>query len=105
VPQITKVLQDVDAIKGSSSEFVCEVSHAEAHTRWFVNNQEVFDGEKYKLDIQGNSRKLTIRNCTKQDAGCIRAMVGEQKSEAEFIVKGIVLTVMYFNILSMISMP
>jgi hypothetical protein len=88
VLKFTKGLQDADVISGSNSEFVCEVSPAEAPTRWLVNNQEVFEGEKYKLDIQGNSRKLTIRNCTEEDRGNVKVTVGEEESSARLSVIG-----------------
>eukprot|EP00918_Siedleckia_nematoides_P008816 GHVU01019348.1.p1 GENE.GHVU01019348.1~~GHVU01019348.1.p1 ORF type:complete len:100 (-),score=6.23 GHVU01019348.1:103-402(-) len=83
-------LDDVGVLAGQAATFACEVFPDETLTLWFVNNQEVSHGEKFKLGIHGNKRTLTICSCTKVDTGrvTVTAMVGEKSTCASLTVYG-----------------
>lgn len=73
----------------------CEIQPDDLIVRWFHNDKEVTDGDKYTIRVDGSKRSLEIKGCEIVDCGVsdrgnIAMKVAGVICTANVIVKGIV---------------
>lgn len=73
---------------GDSATFRCLVRPHDANVHWFVNGQQIAQTtEKYKIVAIADKREMTIKKCTQDDCGEIKAGMANLESTAELKLK------------------
>ena len=84
----TVPLSDVSALEKSTAEFVCELSKEVDKVKWFVDDVEVKESDKYKVVSKGKVHKLQIVNVMVEDEGQVSILVNDKKTTASLFVQG-----------------
>ncbi|XP_077160177.1 obscurin isoform X7 [Paroedura picta] len=64
-----KVQQEVKAVVSENASLSCEVSQAETEVKWFKDSRLIASSRKFRIESEGRSRKLTVQQVEKKDAG------------------------------------
>ncbi|XP_059495977.1 obscurin isoform X15 [Stegostoma tigrinum] len=88
VPFKTK-LKDVEVVEKETATLQCEVPIPAIEASWFLEETELAESTKYKIEEEGTLRKLTIKNATTDDdAVYICEMKEGSRTVGELTVKG-----------------
>ena len=86
----TKKLTDLTVPEHKLAVFECTVSDAAANVSWIVNEQNLESStKKYKLLSMGALRRLTVRDCLKNESNSsIKCIWDSLETEAKLYVTG-----------------
>lgn len=84
-----KLLQNVTVVQTQEAVFSCDVIPETVNVIWSHNGKKVTGSNKYVLQSDGNTRRLTIKDCKDCDKGTIKAILDKETSSAILQVKGI----------------
>lgn len=88
-----KKLQDVEVQEKTSAMLLCEVPLVATQTHWFMEETQLEQNAKYRMEQEGTLRLLTIHNVTTNDDGVyICEMKEGSRTVAELTVLGMVST-------------
>ncbi|KAL0156329.1 hypothetical protein M9458_047575, partial [Cirrhinus mrigala] len=90
-PQIPfkKKLQDVEVKEKETATLQCEVPVPNTKASWFMEETRLEESSKYRMDVEGTLRRLTIHNVTtNDDAVYICEMKEGSRTVAELTVLG-----------------
>ncbi|XP_073686713.1 obscurin [Garra rufa] len=84
-----KKLQDVEVKEKETATLQCEVPVPNTKASWFMEETRLEDSSKYRMDVEGTLRRLTIHNVTtNDDAVYICEMKEGSRTVAELTVLG-----------------
>ncbi len=84
-----KKLQDVEVKEKETATLQCEVPVPNTKASWFMEEICLEDNAKYRMDVEGTLRRLTIHNVTtNDDAVYICEMKEGSRTVAELTVLG-----------------
>ena len=86
--RFTRLLEDNSVNEHDNVVFTCEVSPEKAPVSWYLNDVEIEDGEMYKLEVDGATRRFTIADTLKDEEGTVLVTVGDEKSYGNLTVEG-----------------
>lgn len=75
------------AYEKSTVEFVVELSRDVDKVQWFLDDEELFDDDRVQIVPDGCTHKLIISNINLEDAGQIKAQVGDKFTAAVLTVQ------------------
>ncbi|XP_038654386.1 obscurin isoform X3 [Scyliorhinus canicula] len=82
-------LKDVEVVEKETATLQCEVPIPAIQASWFLEETEIAESTKYKIEEEGTLRKLTIKNVTTDDdAVYICEMKEGSRTVGELTVKG-----------------
>ncbi|XP_054597166.2 obscurin isoform X8 [Nothobranchius furzeri] len=82
-------LQDVEVQEKSSAKLMCEVPYTATQANWFMEETQLEQNSKYRMEEEGTLRSLTIHNVTTNDDGVyICEMKEGSRTVAELTVLG-----------------
>uniref|UniRef100_UPI00398E7BDC obscurin-like isoform X29 n=1 Tax=Pristiophorus japonicus TaxID=55135 RepID=UPI00398E7BDC len=82
-------LKDVEVVEKETATLQCEVPIPAVQASWFLEETEITESTKYKIEEEGTLRKLTIKNVTTDDdAVYICEMKEGSRTVGELTVKG-----------------
>lgn len=89
--EFTIYLKDVTAKEGTVAVFECEltIDIDKDDVRWFLNDVELSQDQKFEFLADGASQKLVIKDVAVTDAGKVTVQIGDRMSTANFIVEEI----------------
>ncbi|CAF3878648.1 unnamed protein product, partial [Adineta steineri] len=81
---ITQPLTDVNVLMGQSGtlSFVCDAFPAPKVT-WFMNDNELKNSPKHKIEVKQNVFTLTVNKCENSDIGTYRALIDNGVDKGE----------------------
>ena len=79
---------DVVVTEKDDAIFICTTSKIGASIKWCLENSELTDPKKYKIQTDGTEHRLTIFNCKFDDEGRYKAIVGARQTSGSLTVKG-----------------
>lgn len=87
----TVPLKDVTVPEGSTAHFECTLTIPvdKSKVKWFINNKEIEEDEKYEFIVDGTVQKLTIKDSTTVDAGVVTVRIDDKESSAKLTVEEI----------------
>lgn len=89
IPVIFKQnLRNQETVEGKNITLRCELSKSGALVKWWKGQQELTGGEKYRMQTEGKTAELVIKNASCEDAGVYSCTIGEQKTTSEIKVRG-----------------
>ena len=71
-----------------TAEFTAEVNKDGATVKWFIDNKEIEESEKYEILSDGRSQKLIIKDAVLPDTGEVMARVEGKTQKATLKVEG-----------------
>ncbi|XP_073675951.1 obscurin [Garra rufa] len=80
-------LKNQEAPEGGVVILHCELSKAGIPVTWLKGDEELFDGTKYRIKLEGLVAELHIKNVLPMDVGEYSCIVGDQKTTAEVNVR------------------
>ncbi|XP_016402648.1 obscurin-like, partial [Sinocyclocheilus rhinocerous] len=84
-----KKLQDVEVKEKETATLQCEVPVPNTKASWFMEETRLEENVKYRMDVEGTLRRLTIHNVTtNDDAVYICEMKEGSRTVAELTVLG-----------------
>lgn len=82
-------LQDVEVKEKETATLQCEVPVSNTKANWFMEETRLEECTKYRMDVEGTLRRLTIHNVTtNDDAVYICEMKEGSRTVAELTVLG-----------------
>lgn len=87
----TVPLKDVAVKEGNTAEFECTLTLPvdKSKVRWFINDKEIEESEKFQFIVDGTIQKLVIKDSSPVDAGTVTIKIGDKDSTAKFTVEEI----------------
>ncbi|GAA6091334.1 obscurin, partial [Tachysurus ichikawai] len=93
IPVIFKQnLRNQETVEGKNITLRCELSKSGALVKWWKGQQELTGGEKYRMQTEGKTAELVIKNASCEDAGVYSCTIGEQKTTSEIKVRALPVT-------------
>nr|XP_006823016.1 PREDICTED: titin-like [Saccoglossus kowalevskii] len=80
-------LKSTDAIEFESVTLECEVSHDKGQVTWFKNGKEIEPSDKYRIEVDGQTRRLIISDLTCEDVAEYTCVIGTEKTSTTLNVK------------------
>ncbi|KAH3792560.1 hypothetical protein DPMN_146056 [Dreissena polymorpha] len=87
-PDFVKPLRDVTVKERGVAEFISEVNKEAITVKWFVQNKEIEEDEKYEIYAEGRTHRLVVKDAVLPDAGEIMARVEGKTLKANLTVEG-----------------
>ncbi|KAH3858228.1 hypothetical protein DPMN_100848 [Dreissena polymorpha] len=87
-PDFVKPLRDVTVKERGVAEFITEVNKEGITVKWFVQNKEIEEDEKYEIYAEGRTHRLVVKDAVLPDAGEIMARVEGKTLKANLTVEG-----------------
>ena len=87
-PDFVKPLSNVIVKERDTAEFTAEVNKDGATVKWFIDNKEIEESEKYEILSDGRSHKLIIKDAVLPDTGEVMARVEGKTQKATLTVEG-----------------
>ena len=87
-PEFTKPLTDATIKEGETVEFMCEVNKEGATVKWFLDNKEINEDDRYEIIDDKKVHRLRIKDAIIPDGGKITAKVEDKVSIANLQVEG-----------------
>ncbi|KAH3858230.1 hypothetical protein DPMN_100850 [Dreissena polymorpha] len=87
-PDFVKPLRDVTVKERGVAEFITEVNKEGITVKWFVQNKEIEEDEKYEIYAEGRTHRLVVKDAVFPDAGEIMARVEGKTLKANLTVEG-----------------
>ena len=84
----TSPLTDVSVSTSQNLVLSCELSKPNRKVSWYKNGAEIKASERIVVETNGTKQILTIKNCTKKDAGQFTCRIGKEETEAKVTVAG-----------------
>ena len=67
-------LEDVSFTEGEYVEILCETRHFGTELRWFLNEKEIVNGDRFTTKRVGFTKRLQIQPANKDDVGMVRVV-------------------------------
>ncbi|XP_019626723.1 PREDICTED: obscurin-like [Branchiostoma belcheri] len=84
-------LEDQYAIEGDAkAKFECEMSQPGESAKWFKDEEELQENDKYKMSAVGNSHTLTIHDIVVDDQTMYSCASRHRKTTAKLYVEGVI---------------
>ncbi|KAL7977791.1 hypothetical protein Chor_014598 [Crotalus horridus] len=64
-----KVQKDIKAVVSENVSLSCEVAQAKTDVKWFKDGKLITSSKKFKVEAEGQSRRLVIQQVEKKDGG------------------------------------
>ncbi|WAR10976.1 TITIN-like protein, partial [Mya arenaria] len=74
-PDFVKPLTDLTVQERGTAEFVTEVNKEGITVKWFVDNKEVEEDDKYEIYSEGRTHRLVVKDVVLPDAGEMQNLV------------------------------
>ncbi|XP_042333179.1 obscurin isoform X7 [Sceloporus undulatus] len=81
-----KVQKEVKAVSSKDATLSCEVAQTKTEVKWFKEGKLITSSKKHKVEAEGKSRRLTVQQAEKKDAGEYTCEAGGQKLTFKFTV-------------------
>lgn len=75
-------------VEGEKANFTCTASKESYEVKWFKDDKELEEGDKYQMLSEGKKRRLIINDCELKDEGGYAVMIGATKARADLKVLG-----------------
>ncbi|XP_053118296.1 obscurin isoform X21 [Hemicordylus capensis] len=93
-----KVQKEINAVLSENASLICEVAQATTEVKWLKDGQLIIPSRKFKVETEGKTRRLTVQQVEKRDAGeytceamgqklIFKVVVTEAKAEEVFANK------------------
>ena len=79
-------MRDTTVTTTETASFDIELSKGDARVQWFKDDIEIQFSHHIQLLINGKKQKLLIVNCTQEDEGDYKCVVGKEKSVGRLTV-------------------
>ncbi|KAG6929402.1 obscurin, cytoskeletal calmodulin and titin-interacting RhoGEF [Chelydra serpentina] len=83
-----KVLKEVKAELTESATLSCEVAQEKSEVKWYKDGKLITSSKKFKVDCEGKSRHLAVKQLEKKDAGEYTCEAAGQKLTFKIIITG-----------------
>lgn len=87
-PKFLTPIENATIMEGEEIEFTCTVSKEGATVKWFIDNKELVEDERYIIDEDKGTHTLTIKDAILPDSGDVKAKVEDNTTNATLTVKG-----------------
>lgn len=87
-PDFVKPLSDVTVKEHENVEFITEVNKEGVTVKWFVDNKEIEEDERFEIYSEGRTHRLRIKDAVLPDSGEIMARVEGKTQKATLSVEG-----------------
>ena len=87
-PDFVKPLSNIVIKERETAEFVTEVNKDGATVKWFIDNKEIEESEKFEILSDGRTHKLVIKDAVLPDTGEVMARVEGKTQKATLTVEG-----------------
>ena len=75
--------------EGETAEFYCLVSPQDAPVTWYIDGIQIYESDKYLIEVYNAERRLYIQHSNKFDEGTITASTQDDETAAQFYVEGV----------------
>ncbi|KAG8443503.1 hypothetical protein GDO86_012051 [Hymenochirus boettgeri] len=82
-----KMQKEVHAVLTESAMLSCEVSKAKTEVKWYKDGKLITSSKKFRVESEGNSRRLVVVQVEKKDAGEYTCEAAGQKINFKINVK------------------
>ena len=83
-----KDLTDIALIEKETAVFHCTTNKPNLSIKWYFENGQITENEKFKVESDGVDHKLTIHNCSFEDEGRFKAAIGPRQTSGSLTIKG-----------------
>lgn len=87
-PDFVKPLSDVTIKERETAEFATEVNKEGVTVKWFVDNKEIEEDERFEIYTEGRQHRLIIKDAVLPDSGEVVARVEGKVQKATLKVEG-----------------
>ena len=87
-PDFVKPLKNLVVKERETAEFVTEVNKEGITVKWFIDNKEIEEDEKYEIYTEGRKHRLVVKEALLPDSGEIVARVEGKMQKATLTVEG-----------------
>jgi obscurin-RhoGEF protein len=86
--EVVKGLTNEEVTETEDATFVCQLSKPNQEVTWNLKGKPIKPSDKYIIEVDGDVYKLTIKNCTLEDAAEVTLTNKDCKSNAQLLVTG-----------------
>ena len=87
-PDFVKPLSNITIKERETAEFTAEVNKDGATVKWFIDNKEIEESDKFEIFSDGRTHKLIIKDAVLPDTGEVMAKVEGKTQKATLTVEG-----------------
>lgn len=87
-PDFVKPLSNIVIKERETAEFVTEVNKEGITVKWFIDNKEIEEDEKYEIYSEGRTHRLVVKDAVLPDSGEIIARVEGKMQKATLTIEG-----------------
>lgn len=91
-PDFVKPLSNITVKERDTVEFITEVNKEGVTVKWFVDNKEIEEDERFEMYSEGRTHRLIIKDAVMPDSGEIMARVEGKTQKATLSVQGSVIS-------------
>ena len=88
VATIKSPLADVSVPLSQNVVLSCELSKPNRKVSWYKNGTEIKPSDRIVVETSGTKQTLTVKKCTKHDAGEFTCRIGEEETKAKVTIAG-----------------
>uniref|UniRef100_A0A8C8RNK2 Ig-like domain-containing protein n=1 Tax=Pelusios castaneus TaxID=367368 RepID=A0A8C8RNK2_9SAUR len=83
-----KVQKEIKAVLMESATLSCEVAQSDTEVKWYKDGKQITSSKKLKVESEGKSRRLVVKQLEQKDAGEYTCEAEGQKLTFKMIITG-----------------